>query len=104
MTKQKKPLQVKSSGTLKQLKCTCGSGILILPDAKEMGLAIDAHAIAHGILEQDPKQAKAITEHIRELLIIQLFKKIGQTKQPASEKCGKCLYGYFSDLSLNENT
>ncbi len=89
MKAHKKTVTSESNNTFMLLKCECGAKILILPDAKEMGLAIDAHAMAHGLLEEDLEQAKAKTEYIRDQLIKQLFEKIShqpKTKQTANQR------------------
>jgi hypothetical protein len=81
MKQQKNTPAPTSNNTFMLLKCECGAEILILPDAKAMGQAIDAHAMAHGLWEKEPQQAKAKTEYVRDQLIKQLFEKISQPKQ-----------------------
>lgn len=56
------------------IKCMCGASILVMPDLKEMALAIEKHVAAHqreDILEQTSRWAPI---DLRQCLIAQLLK------------------------------
>ena len=63
------------------IKCECGTAFLIIPDAKQMGCVIDAHAAKHALREQDPKQAEEKSRYIQDFLIKQVFEKISMTQK-----------------------
>ena len=69
----------KSSTELKKnsmlIMCECGTAFLIIPDAKQMGRVIDAHAEKHGKKEQDPEQVNTKIRYIQDLLLKQVFEE-----------------------------
>ena len=64
-----------SDSSLQFIKCECGERILILPNAKMMGTAIERH-----ILEQHKNKGanQVEADRIENALIAQLFKKASQ--------------------------
>ena len=59
------------------VKCECGAEILLLPDVKTMGNAIEAHVTQHIQKTKDPANtATAEAESLRDTLIAQVFNKI----------------------------
>ena len=66
--------------SLLTIKCECGTPFLIIPDAKQMGCVIEAHAANHAVKEQDPKQAEAKNRYIQDFLIKQVLEKVSMTQ------------------------
>ncbi len=63
---------------LSSIKCLCGEIILVVPNVKLMSKAIETHVEKHMREVADPKEAEAISEHIRDDLIIQVLEKASQ--------------------------
>jgi len=55
------------------VKCSCGVKIMLVPNAKIMSEAIEAHVAKHKQKVKNPKEAEAEAERIREDLIIQVL-------------------------------
>jgi len=61
------------------IRCECGAEILLIPDLKAMGAAIEEHALEHMNKQEDTTKAEAEGERIRELLIAQVLSKASET-------------------------
>ncbi|MCW3996174.1 MAG: hypothetical protein NWE98_08530 [Candidatus Bathyarchaeota archaeon] len=59
------------------IKCECGFEILVVPDIKSVGSAIDGHIEQHRKNQPDSKQADMVAKRIHQMLFRQLFEKIG---------------------------
>ncbi len=75
-----------SKGSLSTIKCECGYEILLLPDARMMGQAIENHALDH-------KKKYALTQEetsaIVEALIAQAFElAFGLQGNECNSRCG----------------
>jgi hypothetical protein len=57
------------------IKCFCGAEILLLPNVKVMGEAIEAHAKEHIKKGMTRREAMAEVERVREDLIVQVLQK-----------------------------
>lgn len=64
--------KTKKAGHL--IRCECGFEILLVPDVKAMGKAIETHAAEHGKKEKDPAMVAAEEERIQDFLIAQILK------------------------------
>jgi hypothetical protein len=53
------------------IRCECGFEILLVPDLKAMGRAIEIHAAEHAKKEQSSEKAAFEEARIQDLLIIQ---------------------------------
>jgi hypothetical protein len=62
---------------LPTVKCKCGKEILLVPDAKVIGEAIEAHVERHKCKVKDPAKAEEEAEHIREYLTLRVLEKAG---------------------------
>ena len=60
-----------SSGRLPVIRCECGHEILVLPDLKAMGQAIDKHVLEH----KNKRAADAEADRIELDLIAQVLNK-----------------------------
>ena len=61
------------------IKCSCGKKIMLVPDAKLMGEAIEVHIATHIQEIEDSKEAEAEAERIHDGLIIQIFNKTSKS-------------------------
>jgi hypothetical protein len=66
-----KKLTVQKTGPL--IRCECGFEILLVPDLKAMGKAIEDHAAEHAKKEKDPGKAVFEESRIQSLLIVQVL-------------------------------
>lgn len=67
------------------IKCECGAEILLLPDVKAMGQAIEIHVAAvHVDKSKDSAGAAAEAARVRELLIIQVLTKSSEPENDES--------------------
>ena len=64
---------------LPTIRCCCGAKILLLPNAKLMGEAIEAHVMEHKKKMRTNKVAEAEAERIGDYLIMQVISKACQT-------------------------
>jgi hypothetical protein len=64
-----------SKSSLKTIRCECGLEILVIPDTKEMGRAIEFHAQEHQKKAPNPKEGEEIFNHIQDLIIRQVLKE-----------------------------
>lgn len=65
-------------GKLSVIKCSrCGAEILLVPDAKLMGEAIEAHVEEHKSKAKTRAEAESL-EKIRDDLILQVFDEASQ--------------------------
>ncbi len=60
------------------IRCECGFGIPVIPDAKAVGLAIDAHIEEHKRKQRDPAEAEKVAKRIHDYLFTVLFDKIAE--------------------------
>jgi hypothetical protein len=75
LQKKSQSKNLKAKKALPLIICECGFEILLTPDLKSMGKAIEAHAVEHGQKEKDPKKAALEAERIENELIAQTFKQ-----------------------------
>ena len=66
---------------LSLIKCECGAEILLIPDLKAMGIAIEEHAEQHKSKIADAEKAEAEADRIRNLLIMQVLLKAAKSKK-----------------------
>jgi len=70
--------KIASSKSLLVIKCSCGAKILLVPNVKVMGAAIEAHVAKHMQKIKDPKAAEVEGNRIRDDLIMQVLQKAGK--------------------------
>lgn len=68
------------------IKCECGIEILLLPDVKTMGNAIEAHVTQH-IRKLKPSASAAEAESLRDVLIAQVFSKLSKLENDRTFGC-----------------
>jgi hypothetical protein len=61
------------------IKCVCGEQILLVPNVKLMGKAIESHVDKHKKKVKDPAEAEAMAESLRDDLIIQVLDKVSES-------------------------
>jgi len=66
-----------------KIRCECGDEILLLPDLKEMGKAIEDHVDLHLHFLKVPSCTPAEAERLKDVLIAQV---ITIASQPAAEE------------------
>jgi len=64
-----------------KVRCICGDEILLLPDLKEMGKAIDDHVDMHIKNLKAPRCSAVKAENLRLDLIAQVFRLISQVEE-----------------------
>ena len=70
------------------VKCECGTEILILPDVKTLGNAIEAHVTQHIQKMKTPAPAAAAeAESLRDTLIAQVFSKLSTLENVGTWGC-----------------
>ena len=62
-----------------EIKCCCGTVILLVPNVKVMSQAIESHAAIHKQKIKDPKEAEAEAERVRDDLISQILEKASKS-------------------------
>ena len=62
-----------SSANLPVIECSCGAKILLVPNVKKMGAAIEAHIIEHIKKMRNSEEAEAEAERIRGDLIVKVL-------------------------------
>jgi len=67
-----------NSASLPVIECSCGAQILLVPNVKKMGAAIEAHIIEHTKKIRDSEDAVAEAERIRDDLIIKVLEKASE--------------------------
>ena len=60
------------------IRCECGFEIPVIPDAKAVGVTIDAHIEEHRKKHKDPKEGEKAAQHIHDYLFSELFDKIAE--------------------------
>jgi hypothetical protein len=60
------------------LKCECGFEIPVIPDAKAVGIAIDAHIEEHRKKHKNLKEGDKDAQHIHDYLFSELFDKLAE--------------------------
>jgi hypothetical protein len=63
------------------VRCECGAEILMVPDVKLMGEAIEAHAELHRRKLKNSVNAEIEAERIRDFLIAQVLDRAGTAGQ-----------------------
>ena len=63
------------------IKCVCGNEILLVPDIKAMGRAIEHHARKHMKKEFCERKANEVFEKVSDDLISQLFDLVSSIKK-----------------------
>ena len=74
MKNRKLPRSYRNMDTV---KCECGAEILLLPDVRAMGQAIEVHVALHMQKLKAPAGATAEAERVRDALIAQVFSIAG---------------------------
>jgi hypothetical protein len=69
---------MKKSKAMVIVRCSCGAKILLLPDMKEMGKAIDDHVELHLQNFKAPSCTAAEAEKLKDMLIAEVLTKAGQ--------------------------
>jgi hypothetical protein len=70
--------EMKKSKGMVLVRCSCGDEILLLPDLKAMGKAIDDHVELHLQSLKNPSCTPAEAEHLKDMLIAQVLTKASQ--------------------------
>ena len=70
---------MKKPKSLVKVRCECGDEILLLPDLKEMGKAIEDHVNLHLQNLKTPNCTPAEAERLNDALIKQVLSIAGQT-------------------------
>jgi hypothetical protein len=60
------------------IRCECGFEIPVIPDAKAVGVTIDAHIEEHRKKHKDRKEGEKAANHIHDYLFSELFDKIAE--------------------------
>jgi len=74
---QKETLR-KATGNLPVIHCTCGEAILVVPDLKAMGRAIENHITIHKNKKPKGERVKE-TKRLREFLIDQVLNVVANS-------------------------
>jgi hypothetical protein len=61
------------------IECFCGATILLVPNVKQMSKAIEAHVQEHIKEIEDPEEAEAEAERVRDDLIAKVLGKACET-------------------------
>jgi hypothetical protein len=69
---------VKKPNGLPKIRCECGDEILVLPDLKEMGKAIDDHVNMHLQNLRSPSCTPIEAECLKDALIAQVLNIVSQ--------------------------
>jgi bifunctional ADP-heptose synthase (sugar kinase/adenylyltransferase) len=73
---QKKKIVVDAN--MPVIECFCGAKILMTPNVKEMGQAIEAHAEEHAKNYKTKKEKDEASEKVRDYLISGLLSKVSE--------------------------
>lgn len=79
--KNYKLLKMKEPTTLKKIRCECGDEILLLPDYKEMGRAIEDHVNMHLQNLRSPSCTLPEAQQLKDKLIAQVFSLASQIEE-----------------------
>jgi hypothetical protein len=60
------------------IRCECGYEIPVIPDAKAVGVTIDAHIEEHRRKCKDPIEGEKEAKRIHDMLFSELFDKIAE--------------------------
>jgi hypothetical protein len=63
-----------------KVRCVCGDELLLLPDLKEMGKAIEDHVDLHLQSLKAPSCTPAEAERLKDMLIAQVLTKTAQSE------------------------
>lgn len=61
------------SESMSMIECFCGKKILLVPDIKKMGAAIEAHAKEHAMNFSTEKEREEEAERVRDYLIVKVL-------------------------------
>ena len=76
---------MKKSKAMVIVRCSCGAEILLLPDLKEMGKAIDDHVELHLQNLKVPRCTAAEAEKLTDMLIAQVLIKAAQCEDEENQ-------------------
>jgi hypothetical protein len=76
---------MKKSKAMVIVRCSCGTKILLVPDVKEMGKAIDDHVELHLQNLKAPRCSAAEAENLRDMLIAQVLTKASQSEDEKNQ-------------------
>jgi SpoU rRNA methylase family enzyme len=68
-----------------KIRCECGDELLLLPDLKEMGKAIEDHVELHLQSLKAPSCTPAEAERLKDMLIAQTLTKAGQSEDEENQ-------------------
>ena len=68
-----------------KIRCECGDELLLLPDLKEMGKAIEDHVDMHLKSLKAPSCTPAEAERLKDMLIAQALTKAGQSEDEENQ-------------------
>lgn len=68
-----------------KVRCECGDELLLLPDLKEMGKAIEDHVELHLQSLKAPSCTPAEAERLKDMLIAQTLTKAGQSEDEENQ-------------------
>ena len=71
---------MKNPKSMVKVRCECGEEILVLPDVKEMGKAIDDHVDLHLHHLKAPSCTAAEAERLKDALIAQVLNIASQSE------------------------
>ncbi len=74
---KKEKLPTRAFASLPVIRCVCGKEILMMPDVKVMGEAIENHVEWHRRKLKNKVEAELEANRIRDLLISQVLEKAG---------------------------
>jgi SpoU rRNA methylase family enzyme len=68
-----------------KIRCECGDELLLLPDLKEMGKAIEDHVELHLQSLKAPSCTPAEAERLKDMLIAQALAKVSQSEDEENQ-------------------
>ncbi len=74
------------SGAKDTIRCECGEEILILPDVRATGAAIEGHIALHLKGVKGPVYRAADAERLRDFLIMQVLRVAGDSEDKKTNK------------------
>jgi len=72
--------EMKKINSKVMIRCECGKELMLVPDVKAMGNAIEVHVANHLQKGQASKCTDADAERLRDALIAQVLKILGQSE------------------------
>jgi hypothetical protein len=77
---------MKTHKGLVKVRCECGDEILLLPDLKEMGKAIEDHVDLHLQHMKASSCTPAEAERLKDILIAQVLNKAGKSEEEENQQ------------------